>query len=196
MLKAMVLRTTDIGPDYTQEVARLQTNEDAAKARPDTEQARQQYREWDQVLAYNVQFGAPPTADLVFSDKTARVLNTATLYNTPVGAASALAFVRGLSPGVVANFLINDSSGTRISDTQVVKDIVFPAKGDGSFSWRISGKATFENGFTVNFVADSVFVRVGRVTGNVTTVALGQSPNPQELNSLVDKFVERVRANG
>jgi hypothetical protein len=75
-----------------------------------------------------------------------------------------------------------------------VKDIDFPAKGDESFAWRLSGKAVFADGFTINFVADAVYVRVGRVTGNVTAVALGQAPDRAALVALIDKFIARVKA--
>jgi len=195
-LATLVLDPGDVGGGYRQDAARAQTNEEAAKARPDTETARQQYADWGQVLAYNVQYAAPPTADLVFNGATARLMNTATLYQTADGASAALAYVHGLSPSVVANFLVNDGVGTKISDTQVVKDIEFAAEGDESFAWRVSGKATFSDGFTINFVADAVFVRAGRVTGNVTAVALGQPPDRAALTALVDKFIARVKAAG
>ncbi len=194
-LAKIVLTATDAGPGFTQEVARTQTNEDAATARPDTETARQQYADWGQILAYNVQFGAPPGADLVFNGKTARVMNTATLFHTDDGAAAALAYVRGLAPALIANFLVNDGAGTKISETQVVKDIDVAAAGDESFAWRISGKATFASGFTVNFVADSVFLRVGSLTGNVTAVALGQPPERATLTALVNTFVQHAKAD-
>ncbi|MBI5283535.1 MAG: hypothetical protein HY874_00430 [Chloroflexi bacterium] len=194
-LAKIVLTAADAGPGFTQEVARAQTNEDAANARPDTETARQQYADWGQILAYNVQFGAPPGADLVFNGKTARVMNTATLFHTNDGASAALAYVRGLAPALIANFLVNDGAGTKISETQVVKDIDFPAAGDESFAWRISGKATFAGGFTVNFVADSVFLRAGSLTGNVTAVALGQPPDRAALTALVSTFVQHAKAN-
>jgi hypothetical protein len=193
-LAKIVLTAADAGPGFTQEVARAQTNEDAANARPDTEAARRQYADWGQILAYNVQFGAPPGADLVFNGKTARVMNTATLFHTNDGASAALAYVRGLAPALIANFLVNEGAGTKISETQVVKGIEFPAAGDESFAWRISGKATFESGFTVNFVADTVFLRAGNLTGNVTAVALGQPPDRATLTALVDTFVQHAKA--
>ncbi len=193
-LAALVLDTSDLAPGYTQDVARPRTNDEAANARPDTENARTQYADWGQVLAFNVQYGPPKTAGLVYSGVAARIMNTATLYQSADGASAALAYERGLSPSVVANFLVNDGAGTKISDTQAVKDIDFPAKGDESFAWRVSGKATFADGFTVNFVADAVYVRVGRVTGNVTAVALGQAPDRAALVALVNKFIARVKA--
>ena len=195
-LSGVVLAPGDVGAGYTQDVARVQTNEESAKARPDTDDARQQYAEWGQVLAYNVQFAASSSDDLVFTGTAARVMNTATLYQTADGASAALAFAGQLAPQVVANFLVNDGAGTKISDTQVVKAADFPAKGDESFAWRVSGKAVFADGFTSIFVADAMFVRVGRVTGNVTAVALGQAPDRTRLAALVDTFIARVEAAG
>ncbi len=195
-LARVVLAPGDAGPGYTADVARSITNEDAAKARPDTDSARQQYADWGQVLAYNVQFGAPVSADLVFTGTAARVMNTATLYRDADGASAALASVGGLAPQVVANFLVNDGAGTKISETQVVKLTDFPPKGDESFAWRLSGKAVFADGFTVNFVADAVYVRIGRVMGNVTAVALGEPPERTRLTQLVDTFVSRAQAAG
>jgi hypothetical protein len=103
-LAALVLDTTDLAPGYTQDVARSQTNDEAANARPDTENAHAQYVDWGQVLAFNVQYGAPKAAGLVYSGVAARVMNTATLYQTAEGASAALAYERRLSPSVVANF--------------------------------------------------------------------------------------------
>jgi len=193
-LSRLVLAPGDIGPGYTTDVARTLTNEDSAKARPDTDTARQQYADWGQILAYNVQLAAPASADLVFTGGAARVMNTATLFRDAAGASAALASVGGLAPQVVANFLVNDGAGTKISETQVVKIGDFPTKGDESFAWRLTGKAVFSDGFTINFVADAVFVRAGRVTGNVTAVALGEAPDRARLTSLVDTFVARVEA--
>ncbi len=195
-LKQIVLQPTDAGADFAQDQAVAQTNDDLAKARPDTEAARRQYADWGQVLQYNVQYSAPVAPDLVFSGKIARVMNTATLFASAGGAGSALAYTRGLPESTVANFLVNDAGGTKISDTQVVKDIAFPAKGDESFTWRITGKAMFPDGFTVVFVADAVFVRAGRVNGTVTAVAFGQAPKRDDVIALVDRFVERARVPG
>lgn len=178
-----------------QERAAAHTNDDLAQSRPDSENARAQYTDWGQVLEYNVQYSAPVDSDLVFNGKIARVMNTATLFAAPDGAAAALAYTRGLPPSTVANFLVNDGAGVKITDTQVVKDIAFPAKGDESFAWRLTGKATFADGLTVTFVADAVFVRAGRINGNVTAVAFGQAPKRDDLVALVDTFVERAKAH-
>jgi hypothetical protein len=195
-LKQIVLLPADAGGGLAQDRGTAETNDQLAKARPDTDNARSQYAEWGQVLQYHVQYSAPVTQDLVFSGKIARVMNTATIFQTPDGASAALAFIRGLAAPTVANFLVNDAEGTKISDTQVVKDITFPAKGDESFAWRLTGKATFTDGFTVTFVADAVFVRAGRVNGNVTAVAFGQAPKRDDVIALADKFVERAKAHG
>jgi hypothetical protein len=194
-LKRIVLQAADIGDGYTQDSGRARSDAESAKARPDSAQAAQQYAQWGQVLAYDVAYSTPATADLVFNAKIARVMNSATLFGDGTGASSALAYAHGLSPATVADFLVNDGAGTKISDTQVVKDLAFPAKGDESFAWRISGKATFTNGFTVNFIADAVFIREGRIDGTVTAVALGQAPQRDQLERLVDTFVERAGAN-
>ena len=194
-LKQIVLQPADAGADFTQDQATAQTNADLAKARPDTDGARSQYADWRQVLQYNVQYSAPVAPDLVFSGKVARVTNTATLFAAPDGATTALAYTRDLAAATVANFLVNEAGGTKITDTQVVKDIEFPAKGDESFAWRITGKATFPDGFTVTFVAEAIFVRAGRVNGNVTAFAFGQAPKRDDVIALVDKFVERAEAH-
>ena len=193
-LQHMALTASDIGDGYGQDVARFVSDEDAAKARPDSDAARRQYAQWGQVLAYNVQYAAPVGSGAVFSGETARVMNTATIFDSTQGTASAFAYVRSLSDSVVANFLLSDAAGTRISDVQATKDIDFTPKGDDSFAWRLSGKATFASGDTVTFVADSVFVRAGRVMGNVTTLALGNAPERRQLEHLVDMFVSRATA--
>ncbi len=191
-----MLQLADAGPTFAQDAAAAQTNDELADARPDTESARKQYAGWGQALQYNVQYSAPAAPDLVFSGKIARVMNTATLFQSSEGAAAALAYTRDLAAATVANFLVNEAAGTKITDTQVVKDIAFPAKGDESFAWRLTGKATFADGFTVTFVADAVFVRAGRVNGNVTAVAYGQAPKRDDLIALADTFVERAMAHG
>jgi len=193
-LKAIVLQAADIGPDFTQDVGRAISNQVAARARPDTDQAMRQYAEWGQVLAYNVQYSTRPSAGLVFNAQTARVTNTATLFNSPAGATAALAYTRDLPPQTIADFLVNEGAGTKITDTQVVKELDVPAKGDESFAWRVSGKATFTNGFAVTFISDIVFVRVGRIAANVQTLALGAAPQRDQLLKLVDTFVARARA--
>lgn len=195
-LAAVALKADDIGTDYKQEVARYQTNEEAAAARPDTDNARTQFEEWGQILSYNVQYAAPPTADLLFNAKTARMMNTATVFETPAGASSSLEFLRSLPEDIVADFVSGGDGGTVLSDTRVQKDIEFAAKGDESFAWRVSGKATLAGGFVVNYVADVVFVRSGSVNGNVTTVALGQAPQRAELEKLIDTFLARIAAEG
>jgi hypothetical protein len=188
-LQRIVLTGPDIGVGYGQDVARFISDEDAANARPDSDVARRQYADWGQVLAYNVQYAAPQASAAVFSGETTRVMNTATIFNSANGANDAFAYVRSLPDSVVANFLVNDAAGTRISDVQATKDIEFAAKGDDSFAWRLSGKATFASGDIVTFVADSVFLRAGRVMGNVTSVALGSTPDRRQLEQLVDTFV-------
>jgi hypothetical protein len=122
------------------------------------------------------------------------VTNTATLFDTADGAAAALAYTRDLPSQTIADFLVNEGAGTKITDTQVVKELDFPPRGDESFAWRISGKATFTNGTQVTFISDVVFVRAGHISGNVQTLALGAAPQRDQLVALVDKFVERARA--
>jgi hypothetical protein len=194
-LKQIVLQPADVGSGYTQDASRALTNNDAANARPDTAQALRQYADWGQVLAYNVGYSAPPAPGLVFNAKTARITNSATLFTAPTGAAAALAYIQGLPSATIANFLINEGAGTKISDTQVVKELDFPSVGDQSFAWRVSGKATFTNGFSVNFVADAVFMRIGRVDGSVLATALGAAPERDQLEAFVQKFVQNARAH-
>jgi hypothetical protein len=195
-LKQAVLVADDIGDGYTLELARTQTDEAAAASRPDTDNARRQQAGWGQVLAYDVEFSPPAESDLVFTSAIARVMNTATLFRTAEGAGASLAYTRALPPSVVANFLVNDGSGTKISATQVAPDDDVPAAGDESFAWRLSGKAAFDGGLDVTFVADAVFVRVGRMTGSVIVVGLGQEPDRSGVTALVERFVERARAAG
>ncbi len=194
-LEALVLKASDIGDDYTQDTANFQTNEQAALARPDTDNARTQFEEWGQVLSYNVQYAAPPTADLIFNAKTARMMNTVTLFRTPEGATESLTFLRDLPTETIETLLDEDDGSTQLSDTIVTKDIEFVAKGDESFAWRVTGKATLPDGFVVNYVADVVYVRSGSTTGNVITVALGQPPDRTELEGLVDLFLTRAAAS-
>jgi hypothetical protein len=191
-LKSIVLTQGDLGPDFVRDFELVQTNDAAAAARPDTDNARRQYAEWGQLLSYNVQYAATSESDLVYTGNVARVMNTATLFNTSDGASSSLAFERSLSPAVIANILVSDGPGAKISETQVVKDIAFPVKGDESFAWRLSGKATLDSGLVTAFVADVVFVRQGRATGNVIAVALGEQPDRGTLSALVDRFVEHA----
>jgi hypothetical protein len=195
-LKQAVLAADDIGSGYTLDLARVQTNDESAASRPDTENARRQQAEWEQVLAYNVEFSPPPETDLVFTPAVARLMNTATLFRTAEGAGASLAYTRTLPPSVVANFLVNDASGTKITGTQMAIVDDLPAAGDESFAWRLSGKAAFDGGLDVTFVADAVFVRVGRLTGSVIVVGLGQEPGRAGVTALVDRFVERARAAG
>src|SRR4029079_7979287 len=95
-----------------------------------------QYRDWAQILQLNVQIAAPVTADLVFGGKIARIINTVTIFQTDAGASGAIGFIHDLPATTVANFLLTDSGNTTITDTQVVKDIDFPPKGDESYAWR------------------------------------------------------------
>lgn len=191
---AASLTGADIGADYTQAVDRCQTNDEAAAARPDTENAKTQFQEWGQVITCNVRWDAPPDADLVFNAKTAQMMNSVTVFESPEGAAASLEFFRALPEDIVADFIAGGDGATTLSDTRVQKDIEFVAKGDESFAWRVSGKATLPGGFVVNYVADVVFVRTGEINGNVTTIALGQAPNRTELEGLVDTFLARVAA--
>lgn len=186
------LAGADIGADYTQAVDRCQTNDEAAAARPDTENARTQFEKWGQVFTCNVRWDAPPNADLLFNAKTAQMMNSVTVFESPEGAAASLEFFRSLPENVVADFITGGDGGTALSDTRVQKDIEFVPKGDESFAWRVSGKATLEGGFVVNYVADVVFLRSGEVNGNVTTVALRQAPDRTELEGLVDTFLARI----
>lgn len=193
MLRAVMLREDDIGDGYVRDLASVQTNEATASARPDTENAREQYRRWGQLLSFDVQFSPPAGADLVYTGRIARIMNQATLFANDGGASASLAFTRGLSPSVIANVLVNDGAGAKISETQALKDRPFPAKGDESFAWRLSGKATFPDGSVTAFVADAIFLRAGRFAGNIIAVGLGQQPDQAKLERMVDRFVEHIR---
>lgn len=193
-LRRIVLEASDAGAGYKQDAGHVQSNEQAARARPDTAAAMRQYETWGQVLAYNVQFSAPDIREAVFSSKLARVMNTATIFHDADGASAALIYVHALPPGLLEAVLTNEGAGTRISDTQVTKDIAFSEKGDESFAWRVSGKATFADGFSITFIADTVFVRAGAVNGSITGVTLGDAPDRAALERLVDRFIEKARA--
>ena len=190
-IKQAVLQPADLPAGFTQDAARAITNDQAAQARPDTQQALQQYADWGQQMLYNVSYGAKPDPSQVFNAEIAQVTNSATLFATADGAAKALDYARNLPPDTVANFLVNEGAGTQISDTQVTKE-AFPAKGDDSFAWRLSGKAKFDNGFTVNFVADAIFLRVGHIDGTIVMTALGAAPERDKVEAFVDTFVRRA----
>lgn len=193
-IEAILLKGSDLGDDYTQDAESCQSNEDAALARPDTDNARTQFEEWGQVLACNAQFAAPPSADLIINAKTARMMNTVTLFRTPEGATEALTFLRDLPPEIVETLLDEGDGATQLSDTVVTKDIEFTPRGDELFAWRVAGKATLPDGLLINYVADVVHVRSGSTTGSIITVALGQPPDRAELEGLVDLFLTRAAA--
>ena len=192
--REVILESEDIGPEYALDAERVQTNEQSARARPDTAAAIRQYEAWGQVLALNAQFSAPTLRGVAYSPQFARVMHTATIFHDADGASTALLYVRGLSPALLSDILTNEGAGTQISDTQVTKDIAFPAQGDESFAWRVSGKATFQSRENITFIADTVFVRAGNVNAAITAVSLGDAPDRTELERLVHRFVEKARA--
>jgi hypothetical protein len=194
LLMLVVLSPEDAGDGMRAGAARVQTNDELAEARADTDFAQGQYEAWGQVLSYAVQYDATGARRLVDTGRPTRVSNTATVFKDSAGASTQLIYVRAQSEERLANAVTNDGPGTRIADARVTKDLAFPAKGDESFAWRISGKATFEDGATLTFISDTVFVRVGSITGSVTAVGLGSPPERAELERLVDRFVERARA--
>jgi hypothetical protein len=195
LARAVAIQASDLGADYNRDAEQTQTNEQAATARPDTDNAREQYKDWQRVLAYNVQYAAPPTSDLLFNNKTARAMNTIEVFNSEDGASKALEFLRTLPEAIVEDMLeAGSGSGTTLSETKVEKGLDFVPKGDESFAWRVTGKATLPGDFVIRYVADVVFVREGRVNANVTTVAVGQPPMRDELEGLVDLFIQRVQA--
>lgn len=191
-LRGAVLDVTDVGAGYTLASSSFRSNETLAAARPDANAARAQYAEWGQALTYNVQYES--TNATSFSSDFARVLSTATLFDAGDGASLWLESVNALPDDAIRDFLINEGEGTRIDDTQVAKDLPFAAKGDESFAWRLSGKATFDTGSTQTFVADAVYVRAGRFAGNVVVVSFGAAPDAVKLEALVDRFVQKMRA--
>lgn len=192
-LERIVLQPVDAGEGYARVEARAITNEEAARARPDTAQAREQYDAWGQLLRYTVQLAPPPEAVALFSPEIARIINSATLFEDEQGATASFAWTRQLSTELLADVVVSEGAGTQITDTQATRMEDVPVLGDESFALRISGKATFEDGLTTAFVADTVFVRIDRATGSVTAVALGQAPRREEVLALVDRFVERAR---
>jgi hypothetical protein len=194
LLKRIVLSSDDVGANMTEASARIHTNDQLAEARADTDFARGQYDAWGQVLTYAVQFDAAQTRRLVDTGKPTRISNTATVFHDETGASTQLIYVRAQSEERLANAVTHEGAGTRIVDAQVTKDLAFPDKGAESFAWRISGKATFETGTTLNFISDTVFVRVGNITGSVTAVGLGSPPDRATLERLVDRFIEKIRA--
>ena len=195
MLQSVAMKPEDLPDDYVQDINRFQTNEQAAEARPDTDVASQQFSDWGQVLSYNVQYAAPPTIELVTNGKTARVMHTATVFQTPDGATQSLEFIRGLSEDTVQQVIeAGSGEGSTISDVKVTKDIEFVPKGDESFAFRAAGVASFADGVVVNFTADALVMRVGRMSTQIITVALGQPPIREELEEHADTFVARAQA--
>jgi hypothetical protein len=193
-LREIVLTLDDLGDEYAQDVAGIVTNEQAAQARPDTAAAERQYEAWGQVLSYNVQFSRNALGDVLNTPQHARVMNNATIYNDAEGAATAMVYLRSLPVDLLENILTNEGAGARITDTQVQRDIPFPARGDELYALRASGKATIGDRLTISFVADAVFVRAGNVNGVIIAVALGDTPDRAGLERLVDRFVEKARA--
>lgn len=191
-LRGVALTADDVGAGYAQDLARVQTNAQAARARPDTQTALRQFDAWGQVLSFNVQYRAPSIREIIYTPQFARVMQTATLFQDADGAATALLYVRALSPELLGDLLTNEGAGTQITDATVTKDIAFPAKGDESFAWRVGGKASFGDRLTINFIADTVFVRVGNLNAALTVVALGRAPGRDELVRIVDRVVEKA----
>ena len=196
-LRRIVLTAGDIAPDYTQDSEELRDNAEAAALRPDADLARRQYEDWGQVLSLDIQFAAPATNELLFAGRTARVSNSASVFGSTEGAADAMTYLRGLPPETVAAYVERSSSGspTKLSQTRVRRDAEPAATAaDESFILRTTGTATLATGLEMNYVADTVFVRVGNTNGAITAIALNQPPNRDELQRLVGAFVFKARA--
>jgi hypothetical protein len=194
LLQHVMLTLDDVGGGYHQDIARPITNEQAAQARADTAAAGRQYQAWGQILSYNVQYSAQKVRNVINSPRPARIMHTATLYEDAGGATTAMVYLRALPVELLENILTNDGAGTRITDVEVQRGIAFATRGDESYAIRASGKATISGQLTVSFIADTVFVRSGRLNGIITTVALGSAPDRTMLESLVDSFVAKSKS--
>jgi hypothetical protein len=194
LLRSAALAPADAGGGFSVESTRFIGNEDAAAARPDSENARRQHAGWGRVLALETQLAGPAAADSLYSGRVVRVVQTSTLYETADGASAALSYTRDLRSSIVEGFLTNDGAGTKLDDVQLTRDLVPPDAGDESFAWRISGVATFETGQTVSIIADAAFIRAGRMTTTVMAVALASEPRAGALDALAVRAAEKMRA--
>ncbi|HWQ28165.1 MAG TPA: hypothetical protein VNN12_03985, partial [Dehalococcoidia bacterium] len=181
-------------PDLVDEAgAHFRTNEEALADVPadSADILRSLNEQWGRRYVYDTAFAAPPTPDLLGNGAIARLQSSASLFATPEGAEASIAFNRDLDPAVVAAFV--EALGTEESPIRDVtaERIDFPAYGDSSHAWRFRGIVTV-SGLDLNFVADSVNVRVGDVTFSVTAITLNQPPPRAELEGYVRLLAERI----
>lgn len=192
-LAAATLQREDVPPDMTEAGAHFRNNEEALADVPadSADILRSLNEQWGRRYVYDTAFAAPPTPDLLGNGAIARLQSSASLFTTPEGAEASIAFNRDLDPAVVAAFV--EALGTEESPIRDVtaERIDFPAYGDSSHAWRFRGVVTV-SGLDLNFVADSVNVRVGDITFSVTAITLNQPPPRAELEGYVRLLAERI----
>jgi hypothetical protein len=192
-LAAATLQPGDVPAEMTQAGAHFRTNEEALADVPaDSAGALRALNEqWGRRYVFDTAYAAPPTPDLLGNGAIARLQSSAALFATAEGAEASMAFNRDLDPAVVAAFV--EALGTEESPIRDVtaERIDFPAYGDSSHAWRFRGVVTV-SGLELNFVADSVNVRVGDVVFSVTAITLNQPPPQVELEGYVRLLAGRI----
>lgn len=192
-LAAATLQAADVPPTMADAGSRFRSSEEAlAELAPEAAgPLRALNEQWGRRYVYDTAFAAPPTPDLLGNGAIARLQSSAALFATAEGAEASIAFNRDLDPAVVAAFV--EGLGTPESPIRDVtaERIDFPAYGDSSHAWRFRGVVTV-SGLDLNFVADSVNVRVGDVTFSVTAITLNQPPPRAELEGYVALLAGRA----
>ncbi|HXF52061.1 MAG TPA: hypothetical protein VNM43_10300 [Dehalococcoidia bacterium] len=192
-LAAATLQPADVPPTMTDAGAHFRTNEEALADAPAdaVDVLRSLNQQWGRLYVYDRAYAAPPSPDLLGNGAIARLQSSASLFATPEGAEASVAFNRDLDPAVVAAFV--EALGTADSPIRDVtaERIDFPAYGDSSHAWRFRGVVTV-SGLDLDFVADSVTVRVGDIAFTVTAITLNQPPPRRELEGYVRLLAERI----
>ncbi len=192
-LMAATLQPADVPSDMTAAEAQFRTNEEALADAPaaSADVLRALNEQWGRLYVYDTAYAAPPTPDLLGNGAIARLQSSASLFATPEGAEASMAFNRDLDPAIVAAYV--EALGTEQSPIRGVtaERIEAPALGDSSYAWRFRGVVTV-SGLDLNFVADSVSVRVGAITFSVTAITLNQPPPRAELERYLSLLASRI----
>lgn len=192
-LTAATLQPADVPPGMTLATSVFRTSEEALAdvPAPSSDVLRELNRQWGRLYVHDTAYAAPPTPDLLGNGAIARLQSSAALFATPEGAEASMAFNRDLDPAVVAAFV--EALGTEESPIRGVtaERIDVAPFGDSSHAWRFRGVVTV-SGLDLNFVADSVNVRVGKVTFSVTAITLNQPPPRAELEHYASLLSSRI----
>lgn len=192
-LTAATLQPADVPAGMTLATSVFRTSEEALAdvPAPSADVLRELNRQWGRLYVHDTAYAAPPTPDLLGSGAIARLQSSAALFATPQGAEASMAFNRDLDPAVVAAFV--EALGTEESPIRGVtaERIDVAPFGDSSHAWRFRGVVTV-SGLDLNFVADSVNVRVGAVTFSVTAITLNQPPPRAELEHYASLLASRI----